>query len=95
MSASYNLFSLTLGLAAWALGFAAIFCKQWYPTVMFVSFACCGVSLVSQFFEVRHRILIGDWAAIEDVYPTMAWVTLVLLAGTLLLNAVALVRATK
>lgn len=92
MTVFYNLCSLFLGLAAWALGFAAIFCRKGHPKVMFASFACCGVSLVSQFFEVRHRILIDDLFAIADIYPAMAWVTLVLLVGTLLLNAIAVIR---
>lgn len=95
MTPFYNLGSLLLGLAAWALGFAAILCRKQWPKVMFASFACCGVSLVFQFFEIRHRILIGDWSAIEDIYPTMAWVTLILLVGTLTLNGIVLLKKRK
>lgn len=92
MTAFYNLGSLLLGLTAWVLGFAAILCKKQRPKVMFLSFACCGTSLVFQFFEVRHRILIEDLSAIMDIYPTMAWVALILLSGTLTLNGIALLK---
>lgn len=92
MSAFYNLLSLSLGIAAWILGLASLLVKQPRPILTFLSFTCCGMSLVSQFFELRHRILLNDLSAVLDIYPTMAWVTLILFTVTAGLNAAALLR---
>ena len=92
MTAFYNLSSLALGLTAWIIGFCLIFARMHRPWLMLLSFTCAGTSLVLQFFEVRHRIQINDLSAILDIYPTMAWVTLILLTETVALNAIALLR---
>lgn len=95
MTPFYNLSSLVLGLSAWFLAFAGIFLRNRKGAVMLASFTCCGAALALQFFELRHRILIGDFAAIADIYPTMAWVALILLLGTVFLNLIALSRKPK
>lgn len=95
MSAFYNMSSLALGLTAWILAFLAIICRKQYAKVMLTSFACAGTAMVLEYFELRHRILIGDFSAIEDIYPTMAWVTLILLIGTVLLNTIAVIKNSR
>lgn len=90
MTAFYNLSSLALGLLAWILGLYLIFCKKRRLFVMSTSFSCMGASLVLQFLELRHRILIGDLSAVMDIYPSMAWIALVLFLVTVGLNLIAL-----
>lgn len=92
MIAFFNLLSLCLGTAAWSLGLAALFSKRPRPVLTFLSFTCCGASLVSAFFGLRRRITTGDLSAVMDIYPSMAWVTLILLTVTAGLNAIALLR---
>ncbi len=92
MTAICNLSALALGLAAWILGLCLIFAKRRQPWLMLASFACMGSAMVIEYYELRHRIEIGDFSAVMDIYPTMAWVTLVLLVGTVGLNAIALLR---
>lgn len=95
MTAIYNLSALALGLAAWIIAFCLIFGNRQHPWFMLTSFACMGSAMVIEYYELRHRIALGDLSAIMDIYPTMAWVTLVLLVVTVALNAIALVRNQK
>ena len=92
MTILYNLSALGLGLTAWIIGTVLIFAKRRHPWFMLTSFACMGCAMVIEFYELRHRIEIGDLSAVMDIYPTMAWVTLVLLVITVGLNAVALLK---
>ena len=95
MTAIYNLSSLALGLAAWIIAFCLIFGNRQHPWFMLTSFACMGSAMVIEYYELRHRIGLGDLAAVMDIYPTMAWVTLVLLTVTVGLNGIALLRHRK
>lgn len=92
MTAIYNLSALGLGLTAWIIGFCLILFKRRQTWLMMLSFTCMGSAMVIEYYELRHRIEIGDLAAVMDIYPTMAWVTLVLLVVTVGLNAIALLR---
>ncbi len=85
-----NLSSLILGLTAWALGIAA--CRRSQPLCSFFSFTCCGLALVLQFFELRHRLALNDLSAVLDIYPAMATIAAVLLLGTVAVNALTLFR---
>lgn len=95
MTILYNLSALGLGLTAWIIGFCLIFAKRSHPWFMLTSFTCMGCAMVIEFYELRHRIEIGDLSAVMDIYPTMAWVTLVLVVVTVGLNAVALLKNRK
>lgn len=95
MSAVHNLSALSLGLIAWLIGFCLIFGKKHHPWLMLLSFAAMGSAMVIEYYELRHRIGLGDLAAVMDIYPTMAWVTLVLLTVTVGLNGIALLRHRK
>lgn len=92
LTAIYNLSALSLGLIAWIIGFCLIFGKKHHPWLMLLSFASMGSAMVIEYYELRHRIETGDLSAVMDIYPTMAWVTLVLLTVTVGLNAVALLK---
>lgn len=95
MTAIYNLSALGLGLIAWTIGFCLIFGKKHHPWLMLLSFTCMGSAMVIDYYELRHRIEIGDLSAVMDIYPTMAWVTLVLLTVTAGLNTIALLKNRK
>lgn len=90
MSAFFNLASFALGLAAWAIALAAIIPRRKSPWFQCGSFTCCGAALVLQFFEIRHRCLLCDFAAIDDTIRGISLCAVFLLAVTLVLNAVAL-----
>ena len=49
------------------------------------------MSLLFQIFEIRHRIFIGDYAALEDTIHAIVLAATVLLCITLLLHIVAYV----
>ena len=95
MTILYNLSALGLGLLAWTIGFCLISGSKRRPFLMLLSFTAMGSAMVIEYFELRHRIETGDLSAVMDIYPTMAWVTLVLLIGTVVLNAIALVKNRK
>ena len=95
MTILYNLSALGLGLTAWIIGAVLIFTKRRHPWFMLTSFVCMGSAMVIEYYELRHRIEIGDLSAVMDIYPTMAWVTLVLLVVTVGLNAIALLKNRK
>ena len=90
-----NLSARGLGLTAWIIGFCLIFARKRHPWLMLVSFTAMGSAMVIEYYELRHRIETGDLSAVMDIYPTMALVTLVLLIGTVLLHAIALLRRGK
>ena len=92
MSAIYNLSALGLGLLAWTIGLCLISAKKHRPFLMLLSFSAMGSAMVIEYYELRHRIELGDLSAVMDIYPTMAWVTLVLLTVTVALNGIALLK---
>lgn len=87
----YNILSLVLGLLAWGLGVAAV-CRKRCSWCMFDSMALCGLSLVLQLFEVARRAEIPDFSAIQETAPTLASAAALLLAVTVGLNGIALLR---
>ncbi len=94
MSAYLNLFSLLLGLIAWALPIILLAKPRFAHEnirvlLMLTSFCCCIAALCLQLFEVYHRVTIQDWSALMDIYPANAWVAVILGAFTVLLNLAA------
>lgn len=89
----YNIGSLILGLAAWLIPLATIKIRS--PWVPFVSFGCCGVSLVLQFYEIGRRVNAGDFSGIEDTIGAVIFSGVVLLCVTFLLNLLALIRGRR
>ena len=87
----YNLLSLMLGLLSWGLGIAAV-CKKGRSIYGFGSMALCGVSLVLQLLEVSRRAGISDFSAIQDTASAVSNAAVILLAVTVLLNGIALLR---
>ena len=84
-----NILSLTVGLAAWAPGFAAVMTRR-NRFLSFCSFAFCSGALVLQILEINRRVTASDWSGLLDTTPALTVVTSVLLAVTVLLNLLAL-----
>lgn len=83
MSAFFNIGSLILGLAAWALPLIALTRRR---SAAGISFALCAASVLLQLREVKNRVRLQDFAAIEDTISAVAFAATVLLIGTVVLN---------
>ena len=59
---------------------------------MFGSFLCASVSAVWQFFVIQKRVFAGDYAGIEDTIRAIIIGVVVMLAVTLVLEGLALLR---
>lgn len=90
----YNILSLTLGLAAWGLGIAAI-CKNGCPWCILFSLTACGASLAGQLLEVRRRVALSDWTALMDTLDAVVFAAGVLLMVTTVLNLAAVLRGQR
>lgn len=87
-----NAGALALGLAAWGLGLAALFPQRRESALLCGggSFAACSASLSLELFYQAHLANIEDVSAFLDTADAVAMCAGVLLAGTLALNAAAL-----
>lgn len=90
-----NIASLILGVCAWLFGGLAIGTPNAFSSHRntLVSFGLCTVSLVFQLLEVNRRVLLGDYAAIEDTIRAVVIASVALVVITIILNVVALVKA--
>ena len=94
LTAFYNISSLLLGLAAWILAGIAITRKkkQLASYYSLGSFGMCILSLLLQIFEVVNRVNQNDYAAIADTIHAVRFAACILVAITLVLNLVVLVK---
>ncbi len=86
---------LILGLAAWGLGLAALLMSRKQDAAQrcgMGSFACCAASLCTVVFGLAHYADIEDISAFLDTANAFWLCSGVLLAGTLVLNVLALIR---
>lgn len=87
--------SLALGLIAWVIPLLTVTGRQfpWLRSrsaaLIIASFSACAIALVVTLFDLRHWIALGDWPAIDDVYSSMPWVGVILVAVTIVLNIIA------
>lgn len=90
-----NIVSLILGACAWLFAGLAIATPKVFASHRntLVSFGLCAASLVFQFFEMYHRVLLGDYAAIEDTIRAVLIASVVLVFITVILNLVAVAKA--
>lgn len=89
LSGFLNLSSLFLGLIAWIVPLAAIaWVKKGKRFSFFAigSFTACSLALVLQLQEVKHRVDLGDTAAIMDTIGAIAFVSVVLVVVTVIIN---------
>ncbi|MEH7237977.1 hypothetical protein [Bacillus sp. JJ1562] len=91
-----NLGSLILGLIAWILPIINLSLyknqdhKNWFAFSV-ISLSACAISLCFQIIYNRHLVKIEDWAALDDITGAVAFVSVVLLIVTILLNGMTLV----
>ena len=90
-----NIGSLILGVCAWLFGGLAIGTPTTFSSHRntLASFGLCAVSLVLQLMEINRRVLLGDYAAIEDTIRAVVIASVALVVITIILNVVALVKA--
>ena len=67
----------------------SIYISQKHHSEFFLS----TISLVFQLFEINRRVILGDYAAIEDTIRAILIASVVLVSVTIILNLVALVKA--
>ena len=87
-----NILSLVLGLAAWVLPVVYLMVWKHRTALCGGSLACCALSLYFQLREILRRTELADFAAIDDTIGGICLCATVLLAATLTLNAIALLR---
>lgn len=92
-----NIGSLIFGVCAWLFAGLAIRTSKAFTSHRntLVSFSLCAISLVIQLFEINRRVIIGDYAAIEDTIRAVIIAAVVLSVTTIILNVVALNKARK
>ena len=91
-----NVGSLLLGLLAWTLPLVNLVrYRENVAALAILSMGACAISLSFQIFYHYHLVKIGDWSAIMDITGTMAFASAMLITGTILLNAVTLIRHKK
>ena len=87
--------SLILGVCAWLFAGLAITTQKAFTSHKntIVSFFLSTIALVFQLFEINRRVLLGDYAAIEDTIRAVVIASVALVVITIILNVVALVKA--
>ena len=90
-----NIGSLIFGVCAWLFAGLAITTPKAFTSHKntIVSFCLSTISLVFQLFEINRRVILGDYAAIEDTIRAILIASVVLVSVTIILNLVALVKA--
>lgn len=90
-----NIGSLILGVCAWLFAGLAITTPKASTSHKntIVSFSLSAISLVFQLFEMNTRMLLGDYAAIEDTIRAILIASVVLVTITIILNLVAFLKA--
>ena len=92
-----NVVSIILGIWAWLFaGFAIATSKT--PKAhknTLVSFSFCVSSLVFQLLEIKRRVFLGDFSAIEDTIQAVIIASVVLVVVTVVLNIIALKNKLK
>ncbi|MEN6327390.1 MAG: hypothetical protein ABFD18_14460 [Syntrophomonas sp.] len=90
-----NLGSLVFGLIAWILPVVNIVQhdkanhRHWV-VLSVASVSACAISLWMQIVYTDHLVKIEDWSALSDTSSAVAMVATLLLAVTIILNAITL-----
>lgn len=90
-----NIASLILGVCAWLFAGLAISTPKASASHRntLTSFSLCAISLVLELFEINRRVLLGDYAAIEDTIRAVLIASVGLVCITIALNVVALLKS--
>ncbi|MGV8905744.1 MAG: hypothetical protein ACOH15_04005 [Acetobacterium sp.] len=90
-----NLGSLVLGLIAWILPVVNLARRNKVGNRNWIGFSvasisACAISLWMQIFYTNYLVKIEDWSALMDISSAVALVATLLLAVTIILNAITL-----
>lgn len=84
--------ALAIGFCAWAFGAAGIFTPNRSTALTFASFLCCLLPLVLVLFYVYLLVSRHGGSALLDIIGGLTFGAQALIAGTLMLNTIALLR---
>ncbi len=89
-----NFGSIVFGLIAWILPIVSLVQRNKIShrrgaIFTTASLSACAASLCLQIFELNHRVNIQDWAALMDTSYAVAWIALLFLVVTIVLNVIA------
>jgi len=90
-----NVGSLLLGLIAWILPVINLLKRKMNVLFTFASISACAVALYLQIIYQNYLAIKEDWSAIMDTSGGLVFVSSVLLAITLVLNVIVLLRNNK
>ena len=96
----FNVGSLVLGLVAWVLPIINLAKynkaknKNWI-VLLFASMSACTISVLFQIVYQKHLVQIEDWSAIMDTIWGVLFVSTLLIAVTITLNLIAIVKYHK
>ena len=85
---------LLLGFIAWAFPVISLISKK-HPKLLSPSLLFCAASLYMALCHTHALVEKGDWAAIEDTFGGILFGATVLVAVTLILNVIALIKRNK
>lgn len=88
-----NLGSLILGLIAWIVPVISLMRikkgnNQNYLALSAISLSSCAISLTLQISSISQIVKIQDWTAILDTIDSIVFVSMILVAVTIILNIV-------
>ena len=91
----FNIGSLILGISAWLFAGLAIIVPETSKSHRntMASFSLCVFALLLQLFEINRRVLLGDYAAIEDTIHAILIASVALVFITIILNLIVFVKA--
>ncbi len=90
-----NVGSLVLGLIAWIIPVINLTrdkkqVNQNWVILSIISISACAISLCFQIIYTYHKVTVEDWGALMDTMYAVAFVSVVLLVVTIILNTITL-----
>ena len=95
MSILCNLARIVLGLLAWTLPVVAMVRRKNAAGCCAGSFLLCSLSLLLQLVNMVYLCRIRDFSAVEDTVGAVALAAIVLVIGSMILNAIAALISKK
>ena len=96
--------SILLGFLAWLLPLLGLtqpvllkrwLGESWFSLIIFVSMTACTLAIWFELYAQYKRLIIGDYSAMLDIFPSSVKFGLFLIILTLILNVFLLCRARK
>ncbi len=88
MSIFLSLGSIALGLLGILLPILSLKYNKFQSLAPLFSLTCCSLAIWFQLLEIKHRVAISDFAAIEDTINAISSVSIMLIVITLAINLV-------